>query len=87
MEWSGADSTSVDIYRNKIKLVTTDDDGFHTDDTPRNGLAMLNDNGSIDSGFDPGELELEPSNASISVRVLQSNGKVILRVRLPTWMG
>ena len=31
LSWSGATSTSVDIYRNGARIVTTANDGFYTD--------------------------------------------------------
>lgn len=39
LEWSGATSTSVDIHRNGSLLVTTANDGFHTDATNNRGGA------------------------------------------------
>lgn len=37
LSWSGAMSTSVDIYRNNVKIVTTPNDGTHTDNTGTKG--------------------------------------------------
>jgi aqualysin 1 len=31
LTWSGAGGASVDVYRNNIKVITTENDGFHTD--------------------------------------------------------
>jgi subtilisin family serine protease len=37
LTWSGATSTGVDIFRNSLKIATTVDDGFHTDNINRRG--------------------------------------------------
>ncbi len=37
LTWSGASSTDVDVFRNGSKLVTTTNDGFHTDDIDQRG--------------------------------------------------
>jgi PKD repeat protein len=37
LTWSGANSTSVDIYRDNVKIITTGNDGFHTDITNQRG--------------------------------------------------
>ena len=35
--WSGARTAKVDIYRNSARIVTTINDGFHTDNINRTG--------------------------------------------------
>lgn len=37
LTWSGATATSVDVYRNNIKVVTTSNDGTHTDSINQKG--------------------------------------------------
>lgn len=37
LTWSGATSTSVDVFRNSVKIVTTVNDGAYTDNINRNG--------------------------------------------------
>ena len=37
LSWSGAGSATVDIYRNGVKIVTTDNDGFFTDNINKKG--------------------------------------------------
>ena len=37
LEWSGATSTNVDVYRNGNPIATTDNDGFHTDNIDARG--------------------------------------------------
>ena len=37
LEWSGATSTKVEIYRNGSKIATTANDGFHTDNVNQSG--------------------------------------------------
>ncbi len=37
LEWSGATSTSVDVYRDGAPLITTDNDGFYTDNIDQRG--------------------------------------------------
>ena len=37
LTWSGASSTSVDIFRNNVKVVTTANDGAHTDNIGQKG--------------------------------------------------
>jgi len=37
LEWSGATSTNVDIYRDGVKITTTANDGFYTDSTSNVG--------------------------------------------------
>lgn len=37
LSWSGATSTSVDVYRNGLKVITTPNDGLHTDDINKKG--------------------------------------------------
>ncbi|MFN2433166.1 MAG: S8 family serine peptidase [Gemmatimonadota bacterium] len=37
LSWTGATSTSVDVFRNGGKIVTTSNDGAYTDDIPRKG--------------------------------------------------
>ena len=37
LTWSGATSTSVDVYRNNVKVVTTANDGTHTDNIGAKG--------------------------------------------------
>lgn len=39
LTWSGAASTSVDVYRDGVVIVTTDNDGAHTDATGNRGSA------------------------------------------------
>lgn len=39
LTWSGATSASVDVYRDGSLIVTTDGDGFHTDDIGQRGGA------------------------------------------------
>ena len=35
--WSGATSTNVDVYRDRELLITTENDGFYTDNTDQRG--------------------------------------------------
>ena len=35
LEWTGAEGTSVDVYRNGSKVTTTENDGFYTEAVPR----------------------------------------------------
>ncbi len=37
LTWSGASGTSVDVYRNNVKIITTDNDGAHTDNINNKG--------------------------------------------------
>lgn len=37
LEWSGATSTNVDVYRDGAVIVTTENDGFHTDNIDQRG--------------------------------------------------
>lgn len=37
LTWSGATSTNVDVYRNNVLIITTANDGFHTDNTGSRG--------------------------------------------------
>ena len=37
LEWQGATGTNVDIFRDGVKIATTANDGFHTDDIDRRG--------------------------------------------------
>jgi hypothetical protein len=37
LTWSGASSASVDIYRNSVRILTTTNDGLHTDPIDRKG--------------------------------------------------
>jgi hypothetical protein len=37
LTWSGATSTTVDLYRNGVKITTTPNDGFHTDNINARG--------------------------------------------------
>ena len=37
LAWSGASSTNVDVYRNGALLITTANDGDHTDNTEQRG--------------------------------------------------
>ena len=41
LSWSGATSTSVDVYRNGTRIVTTPNDGAHTDSTGTKGGATF----------------------------------------------
>lgn len=37
LSWSGATSTNVDVYRDGALIVTTENDGFHTDNINKSG--------------------------------------------------
>ena len=37
LAWTGADSSNVDVYRNGARIVTTPNDGFHTDNIDLRG--------------------------------------------------
>jgi PKD repeat protein len=37
LSWSGATSTNVDVFRNNVKIVTTPNDGAHTDNIGKKG--------------------------------------------------
>lgn len=37
LEWSGATSTNVDVYRDSVLIVTTENDGFYTDNIDQRG--------------------------------------------------
>jgi N-acetylneuraminic acid mutarotase len=39
LSWTGAGSTTVDVYRNGVKVATTANDGFHTDPIDKKGGA------------------------------------------------
>jgi hypothetical protein len=39
LNWSGATSTNVDVYRDGVVIVTTANDGSHTDSTGDTGRA------------------------------------------------
>ena len=39
LSWSGVTSTTVDVYRDGVKVTTTSNDGFHTDPIDRKGGA------------------------------------------------
>ncbi|MGH7447512.1 MAG: chitinase N-terminal domain-containing protein, partial [Longimicrobiales bacterium] len=41
LTWSGATSTSVDVYRNGAVVTTTANDGAHTDNTGLRGGGSL----------------------------------------------
>jgi hypothetical protein len=39
LAWSGATSSSVDVYRDGVRITTTANDGAHTDNLNRKGSA------------------------------------------------
>jgi PKD repeat protein len=39
LTWSGATGSNVDVYRNGVKVITTANDGFHTDPINKKGSA------------------------------------------------
>ncbi len=51
--------------------------------TPRNNIARLNSNGSIDTGFDPGT----GANGWVNAVALQSDGKIVLGGLFSTYNG
>ena len=41
LTWNGATGASVDVYRNNVKVVTTLNDGAHSDQVPAKGSTFI----------------------------------------------